>query len=109
MVDFGYNRECFFFMIDPVKFATTLSDPADPDKLIEESLDVLYSIPVSASSRELLKKNMLLTGQEQNHYWTDAWNDLASNPGDQSKRNIVETRLKNLYRFMLSSPEYQLA
>jgi uncharacterized protein (DUF1800 family) len=109
MVNFGYNRENRFFAVDVVAFAKSLSKPQDPNSLIEESLALLYSTSISAASKQILKKNTLLSGQEQDHYWTDAWQEYIAASDDQTKRSTVEIRLKALYQFIVNSPEYQLA
>lgn len=108
MIDYGYNREGFVVGIDVISFAASFSDPGNPDTLISESLELLYRVPVSASSRMALKKNYLLSGQNSDHYWTIAWNDHRNNPSDEIKKGIVETRLKILYRFIVNSAEFQL-
>lgn len=108
LIDHGINRDGFVFAVDVLRFAQSLQEPGDPDALISESLDILYSIPVDGASRRELKKNILLGGQEQDHYWTDAWNAFLSDKQNENSRAIVETRLKNLYRFIVNSPEYQL-
>jgi A/G-specific adenine glycosylase len=38
-----------------------------------------------------------------------AWNEFIKNPADNSTKTVVEIRLKNLYSFIVNSPEYQLA
>jgi hypothetical protein len=109
MIDYGYNREGRFFIADVIAFAMSFSNAGNPDALISDSLELLYCIPVSAESKRRLKKEALLSGQEQDHYWTDAWKEYLDNPGDPTLRNTVESRLKNLYRYIVNSPEYQLA
>lgn len=108
MIDYGYNREGRFFIADVVAFAKSFPDPGDPDKLISDSLELLYRITVSEDSRNKLKKETLLSGQSGDHYWTDAWKDHIADPSDMVSRNIVESRLKSLYRYIVNSPEYQL-
>jgi len=108
LIDYGFNREGYFFWVDVVRFARSLKNPGDPGQLINESLELLYAVPVSTGSKAMLKKNFLLSGQEQDHYWTDAWNDHVAAPADEQKKGIVERRLKALYRYLVNSPEYQL-
>jgi hypothetical protein len=109
LIDHGYNREGRFFSVDVIAFAKTFEDPGNPDRLIADSLELLYAIPVSLESRNKLKKEALLSGQTEDHYWTDAWNDHLADPSDTVSKTIVENRLKNLYRYIVNSPEYQLA
>lgn len=108
LIRFGYNREGHLFRPDPAAFAETLKEPGNPDRLIDEVLEVLLSVKISEPARQKMKKDFLLTGQEADHYWTDAWNDYLQHKEDADKKNIVETRLSELYAFITSSPEYQL-
>jgi hypothetical protein len=108
MIDSGYNREGFVVVVDVLGFAVSLSDPGNPVSLVDESLEILYRVPVSAEAKNKLIKDSLLSGQNSNHYWTDAWNDYLKEPGNEIKKGIVETRLKNLYRFVVKSAEFQL-
>lgn len=109
MVEYGFNREGRSFGADLLMFARSMENPADPDALIDESLEILYRVPVSEESRSALKKNTLLSGQQKDQYWTDAWNEYIKNPDDAVIKDTVEIRLKNLYRFIVNSAEYQLA
>lgn len=109
MINFGYNREGRFFIADTVAFAQSLDHPENPNSLIDESLELLYRVPISDESKKMLKKNTLLSGQEQDHYWTDAWKEYIQSPEDSNKRAVVEIRLKALYSYIVTSPEYQLA
>lgn len=97
--------------IDVLAFADKLSDPSDPVALVKDSLDILYRIDVSDTTRAWLKNNILLSGQnpDSDYYWTDAWNDHKSSPGDASLRQIVESRLQTLYKYIMDLSEYQLA
>lgn len=109
MVKYGYNREGYFFVADILRFVRGLKNPADPDLLIDQTLELLYRIPVSQTAKQELKKSILLTGQSQDHYWTEAWDDYIKNPTNEVKKSIVATRLKNLFSFIVNSPEYQLS
>jgi len=108
MIDYGYNREGRLFSIDVIDFAKSLHDPADPGMLIQDSINLLYSVPVSFAALQRLKKDTLLTGQEQDYYWTNAWKDFIQSPEDAEKKFIVETRLRQLFRRLVNAPEYQL-
>jgi uncharacterized protein (DUF1800 family) len=97
--------------IDVLAFADKLSDPSDPVALVKDSLDILYRIDVSDNTRSWLKNTILLSGQnpDSDYYWTDAWNDHKSSPGDMNYRQIVESRLQTLYKYIMDLSEYQLA
>jgi uncharacterized protein (DUF1800 family) len=96
-------------IVDIVKFTEQFgADAADPNKLIERTLELLYRIPVSQSFRNYVKNVMLLDNLEDDVYWTEAWMNYRSNPTNAMFLNIVSTRLRRFYRFMIANSEYQL-
>lgn len=95
--------------VDVIEFTKLLSAPSNPNTLVNDALDILYRVPIAAISKSQLKTNTLLEGQANDNYWTSAWNSFIADPNNAVKRSVVEIRLKNLYRFIVNSPEYQLA
>ncbi len=104
----GYSRNGKRLIIDPVEFAKKLSNPADPNVLIQDSLDILYRIDLTAATKDALKKQILLTNQDQDYYWTNAWNAYISNPVPANYQ-VVYTRLRDLYKYFMNLAEYQLS
>ncbi len=88
-------------------FAQSLTQPGDPNTLVSETLERLYSYPVDAEFTDYLK-SFLLSGTTDDYYWTSAWNNYISAPNNASYKAIVETRLRNMLEYMLTQPEYQL-
>ena len=109
LVNPGYSRNGQKIQLDPVAFAKTLSAPADPVKLINESLDILYTVPLSDASKDAIKRSILLSGQDQDYYWSNAWYYHIANPNDTMGYQMVYTRLRDLYKHLMNLPEYQLA
>lgn len=105
----GYTRNGKTIKIDPIAFASQLSNPGDPNVLIDDSLAILYRVPVSDQSRNTIKTNILLSGQSSDYYWTNAWNAYLANPADTMAYQTVYTRLRDLYRYFMNLAEYQLA
>ncbi|MBS1946735.1 MAG: DUF1800 domain-containing protein [Bacteroidetes bacterium] len=95
--------------IDPLAFAQKLPDPSDPDKLIGDSLNILYRVPLTDDSKAYLKSSVLLSGQTNNYYWTQAWNNYMASPGDMIAKQTVQTRLQSLYKYLMNLPEYHLS
>lgn len=97
--------------IDPLAFASTLSDPGNPVTLITDSLNILYRMGVSDTVKAAFKNSILLTGQDPNsdHYWTTAWNQYKANPTDMAAKSNVHLRLQALYKYIMNLSEYQLA
>jgi uncharacterized protein (DUF1800 family) len=109
MISSGYTRSGKRIIIDAVAFAKTLPNPSDPNALIDDSLAVIYRVPLSASAKQAIKQQILLTNQTQDYYWSNAWNAHIANPADTASYNIVNNRLKSLYQYLMNLSEYQLA
>ncbi len=109
MIADGITMDGVTIKIDPISFAMKLPDAADPNKLITDSLDLLFRYPVSDSSKEFIKRSILLSGQSQDYYWTNAWNLYKSNPTDDMAKATVLTRLQAFYKYLMNLPEYHLA
>lgn len=97
--------------IDVLAFAKRLSDPSDPVKLVSDSLDILYRMGVSDKTKAWMKNTILLSGQnpDSDYYWTEAWTAYLAAPGDMAARQIVEGRLRTLYKYLMNLSEYQLS
>jgi len=94
--------------IDHVAFASTLDDPSDPVKLVDELTRLLLPQPISDTKKALLK-NILLSGLPNDGYWTVAWFDYINSPNDPMAFEVVNVRLTILHNYILKLPEYQLA
>lgn len=109
MIFNGYTRNDFELRIDTIAFAKTLSNPGDPNVLLSDALDILYRIQLSDNIKQQLKKDILLTGQTNNYYWTNAWNAYIANPTDMAAYQTISSRLNELFKYLLALPEYQLS
>jgi hypothetical protein len=109
MVYWGFENEdkSIKYGIDEFAFTKTLTHPEDPEMLVEEVLSLFLSISVNVQVKASLK-GILLSGQAQNYYWTNAWNDYIANPNDMMKKDIVKWRLKAFYQHVMQMEEYQL-
>jgi len=105
----GYMRGGNTLIIDPVAFAKKMSNPGDPNLLITDSLAILYRVPLSIASRNTIKTNILLSGQTDDSYWTNAWNAWLSNQSDPMAYQTIYIRLRDLYKYLMNLAEYQLA
>jgi len=108
MITTGYTGSGQKIAIDPVAFVRKLNDPADPNKLIDEILGIIYRVPLSAAVKKSIKEQILLSNQSEDHYWTDAWRMYINNP-TTATFNIVNMRLKSLFQYFMNLPEYQLS
>jgi uncharacterized protein (DUF1800 family) len=105
----GYSRNGKKIQIDPIAFAKSLSNPVDPNVLINDSLSILYRVPLSENSKAIIKKQLLLSGQDQDYYWSNAWNAYLATPTDNAVYQTVYTRLRDLYKYLMNLAEYQLS
>lgn len=95
--------------VDLIEAAKQCSDPSNPNKLIQETIDLMYAMDISAARKQSLKQSTLLFGLTSDYYWTSAWNDYIANPSDDAKKKIVTTALLGMYKYLLDQAENQLA
>ena len=107
MITTGYSRGGRRIIIDPVEFTKTLSNPSDPNTLIDDALRIMFRIDLTPATKASLKKQILLSNQDQDYYWTNAWFAYTSNPV-QANYQVVYTRLRDLYKYFMNLSEYQL-
>ena len=109
MVVSGYTFNGKKVMVDGSEFAKLLLNPSDPNALIDDSLKYLYSINISATQKAQIKKDILLSGQISDGYWTDAWNTFITTPTNTANTTTVKNKLRDLYKYFMELSEYQLA
>ncbi|MGN7720344.1 DUF1800 domain-containing protein [Chitinophaga sp. 22620] len=109
LITTGYSSGGATLQIDPLIFTDQLPDPSDPVALINDALSILYRMGISDAMKTYLKNNILLKGQEQDYYWTTAWNAYKAAPGDAMARGLVVSMLKDLYHSIMNLSEYHLA
>lgn len=109
MANNGYTRNGKNIKIDFTIFAKSLPNPGDPNALIADSVAYLFRLPLSQASMDQLKRDIILSGQTSDYYWTNAWTAYIANPNDLTNANIVKTRLRDLYQYFMKLAEYQLA
>jgi uncharacterized protein (DUF1800 family) len=107
MTNNGYVRNSIRMQFDFVAFAKTLSNPGNPNDLIDDALKYMYRINLSPQVKQQMKTQMLLSNQQYDYYWTNAWMAYIASP-ITANFNIVNTRLKDLFRYMMNLSEYQL-
>ncbi len=97
--------------IDPVAFARLVSDPSNPDILISESVQLLYTMDLPQKDKDYLKSGVLLSGLQgkmSDHYWTQAWQNMQNRPDDIANTRNVTNKLRALYKYLMNLPQYQL-
>ena len=104
----GYTFNGKKILVDGIAFAETLSNPGDPNVLLNDVLKYLYRIDLSASSKAQIKKDILLAGQSTDGYWTDIWNLYVSQPTNTANTTLVRNRLRDLLKYCMDLSEFQL-
>lgn len=97
--------------IDAVAYAKSLPHPEDPDALVNDSIQFLYTVDLSDAEKNRIKSSILLSnlqGEASNHYWTNAWNNYILNPDEEANKRQVLYKLKDLYKYLMNRPEYQV-
>jgi uncharacterized protein (DUF1800 family) len=105
----GYTRNERQIIIDTIAFTKTLPNPGDPNALVDDTLDIIYRVPVSDATKQSIKQSVLLSGQTQDYYWTNAWNGYLADPTNMMNEAIIANRLKTLYQYLMNLSEYQLS
>ncbi|HEY8896593.1 MAG TPA: DUF1800 domain-containing protein [Niastella sp.] len=111
MVTNGFVRNGKKLLVDPVQYVKQLPDAGDPNKLIDELALLLYAVDIPAEEKQYMKTGILLQGLQgmaSDHYWTDAWQKLQDKPDDAANAKNVTNKLRNLLKYMMSLPQYQL-
>jgi uncharacterized protein (DUF1800 family) len=108
MTNTGYSRNGFRMQFDFVAYARTLTNPGNPNDLIDEALKYLYRMNLSPQVKQQMKTQMLLSGQLYDYYWTNAWSAYIANP-TTANFNIVNIRVRDLFRYLMNLSEYQLS
>lgn len=93
--------------MDVLAFTATLSNPSDPNALINEILPLIHVVDSDATIKTQLK-SILLSGQANDFYWTDAWNNYVSQPTNTGYINTVKSRLQTFYQAVVGMAEYML-
>ncbi len=105
----GYSNGGFNTFIDPVAVAFRMSNPADPNQLVEDFNTYFLRRELSQPLRDTIKTEILLTGVTDDSYWASAWNNYMNAPANMENYSVVNTRLKALMLYFLSKlEEYHL-
>lgn len=107
MIASGYVVNSIRVQFNCVAFAQTLPNPGNPNDLIDDALKIFFRNDLTPQSKAQIKTQILLTGQQWDYYWTNAWAAWVSNP-TTANFNTINTRLKSLFQYFFNLSEYQL-
>lgn len=104
----GYTFGGFKLVVDATSWVKNFSNPGDPGKLIDDLCSHLLGVNISAPHKLQIKTDILLAGQLQDYYWTDAWNLYLTTPSNAANTKHVVNALTTLIKYFINLPEYQL-
>ncbi|RFM27387.1 DUF1800 domain-containing protein [Deminuibacter soli] len=111
IVSTGIKENNFVTKIDVLKLTQTLSDPGDPNSLIAELAQYFFINGLPAEQQDYVKSKILLGNLQSgtaDHYWTQAWERLQQQPSDTANTKDVQSKLEELYKYLLRMPNYHL-
>lgn len=108
LISFGYTLRGNSLKINPLTYAAKYPNVAYPDQFINDLLKQLHTVEVSQDQKDYMK-SILLSGQVENYYWTDAWNLYANNPNNTTYQTVVGLRLIQLFKYIMNLSEFQLS
>ena len=108
MINTGFTRNGLRVRFDLVPYVSMFYNPGNPNDLIDEAIRFVYRNEVTTETKKLIKTQILLSNQQWDYYWTNAWMAYQASP-TTANFNIVNTRLKQLFQYLFNLAEYQLA
>ncbi len=108
LVTTGYTFSGFKMVVDGLSYVKKMAAPGDPNKLIDEMTGNLSCITLSSQHKAQMKKDILLSGQSSDYYWTTAWDLYISTPSNTANTKYVTAAITNLIKYIVDLPEYQL-
>jgi uncharacterized protein (DUF1800 family) len=96
-----------YFGANILFYISTIKNAENPNDLINELLSRNISFKATDEFKKSLK-TILLSNQDNDYYWTEAWLNYKKNPNDEITKNIVQTRLLQLLKNILHLNEYNL-
>ena len=104
----GFTRNGIRVNFNFVNYVQQFSNPGNPNDLIDDALKFIFRNQLSYESKKTIKTQILLSNQQWDYYWTNAWAAYMSSP-TTANFNIVNNRLKSLFQYFFNLAEYQLS
>ncbi|HEX9006557.1 MAG TPA: DUF1800 domain-containing protein [Bacteroidota bacterium] len=102
----GYSTAGAVIAIDPIALVQTVSNPTDPNVVINEWAQHLFAVPLTDNQKAFLKE-VLIPGLPD-YEWAAEWTTYLADPTNATKKAAVKSKLQAMLSFMMSMPEYQL-
>jgi uncharacterized protein (DUF1800 family) len=104
----GYVYKKAVAKADVLRVIATFDAPIDPNRLVDEAIMLFLGIDVTPQVRGFMK-SILLSNQQNDAYWTQAWIEYVKKPNDRIFRPIIESRLQAFFTFLLNLEEMQVS
>lgn len=104
LIWFKYVRGVYLTEFSLIQFAEELTTPTEPNDLIVEAAQLLLGIEPSQEKIDELIPILDPIGEQ----WIIEWNDYQSDPENETKKQVVETRLQSLFQNLTQLGEFQL-
>jgi uncharacterized protein (DUF1800 family) len=108
LVTTGYTFSGFKMVVDGAGWVKSCAAPGDPNLLIDELCSSLLGVDLSPAHKAQIKRDILLSGQAEDYYWTTAWDTYVLSPATAANTKYVTTAITNLIKYLVDLPEYQL-
>lgn len=108
MINTGFTRNGQRVRFELVPYVSAFYNPGNPNDLIDEAIRLVYRNEVTAETKKMIKTQILLSNQQWDYYWTNAWMAYQASP-TTANFNIVNTRLRQLFQYLFNLAEYQLS
>ncbi len=94
------------FKVDLLDVVAQFTNGNDPNALVADAAEMLFGVPVSAAILQQLKTSYLLLGQQNDIYWSDAYEMYVLDPGTTDPTaQLVPTLLLGLFIDMVQAAE----
>lgn len=97
------------FRTDPIAYARTMSNPADPFRLIDDLASELSPISLTAKQKEGLMYDVMGLVKGGEYEWTQRWRNEPPYTDTAQNTQIITRSLSALLRAILRMAEAQLA
>lgn len=104
----GFAQQGNKIYSDILALTETIPNSNDPNLLIDYWVDLAFTKDVGEDEKQTLK-DILLYGQNEDYYWTVAWENYLQDKSNEEKRNTVYFILLGFYKRIFNLPEYQLS
>ncbi|MEY3351111.1 MAG: hypothetical protein RIQ50_1222 [Bacteroidota bacterium] len=104
----GYTMNGFKVSVNGVSLVRKFSRPEEPNLLIDDLVKHFLGLGITPAHKAQLKRDILLAGQSEDYYWTNAWETYITAPSNAANTKHVTTAITSLIKYLMNLPEFQL-